>query len=409
MEWRYRVPHKNLGSICPTRYNEHTMNNHDISLTKGLEIEQFIGFRSTGQVIPRSAQVHELDSQFTLEPDGRNVEFATVATTDYRELMRDMLDQRNRLRAVLAQLHPDYTIVPGSTIGTQFHQEFQFSDPDNPYYRHIAEKHKLSILTASVHYNLGMPQYLDTDGTRQTLVHLCNMWRTEAPLILAMTASSPFLNGAVTGEQSSRWLTFPPNPPLVPLWENYDDYLQWNCMQVAEQTMYNPKHLWLSVRPNGPNKPDSIDRLEVRIADASTDWSLVMAIMYWIELRTRCMLDYLAGGEGELPHHDGSELLTTIAENEFSAATHGVSGHFSDWFYAEETTIHDAIERRLADMESYLTDAALHTRCVSRLRQVLSDGSESTKKLHAIEQGFSVQEVVLDWIEESAYLDSRQP
>ena len=35
--------------------------------------------------------------------------------------------------------------------------------------------------------------------------------------------------------------------------------------------MRNERHLWTSVRPNGPDRPHSLNRLELRICDLVTD------------------------------------------------------------------------------------------------------------------------------------------
>ncbi|WP_425500602.1 glutamate-cysteine ligase family protein [Sodalinema gerasimenkoae] len=41
--------------------------------------------------------------------------------------------------------------------------------------------------------------------------------RVEAPLYLALSASSPFLDGELTGYDSTRWSVFPQVPQTVPL------------------------------------------------------------------------------------------------------------------------------------------------------------------------------------------------
>ena len=109
--------------------------------------------------------------------------------------------------------------------------------------------------------------------------------RCEAALLLALSASSPFLDGRNTSHHSQRWHQFPLTPPAVPLFRDHEHYIQWVEEQLATGGMRNERHLWTSVRPNGPRRPYDLNRLELRICDLVTNPDELLAITCLLELR----------------------------------------------------------------------------------------------------------------------------
>ena len=52
----------------------------------------------------------------------------------------------------------------------------------------------------------------------------------------------------------------------------------WVEHQLASGAMRNERHLWTSVRPNGPRRPYDLNRVELRICDLVTDPDELLAI-----------------------------------------------------------------------------------------------------------------------------------
>lgn len=359
-------------------------------LSKGVEVEQYIGSKSTGLVIPGAGIIASANGRFSVEPDARNIEYITPACRSYEDLLQEMVKGRLELRQTLSNHDKDWTVLPGSTVSLPFDQTFHRTKPDNPYHTHIEERHGLSILTTSIHYNIGLEGYSGDE-----IIRVCNLLRMEASLILAMTASSPFLGGKVSGMQSERWYQFPKAPAFVPYFASHQSYLQWNEHMVREQEMFNYRHLWASIRPNGDKKPQEIDRLEIRVADNSTHWETIIAIMAWIEFRVRYFLE----NTDLFVPNDDSDLIRLGDENEFNACLMGLSGHFSDWLNEEETTHYEAVFRRMEENPSLIKDLGLDT-YLSPLKKILIEGNESTHKLALIHDGYTVEDIYLQWIQE---------
>ena len=223
---------------------------HD-ELLKGLEEEVYTG-TADGTVIPLSPEVKAHLDGYTTEPDGRNVEFTTAPYRSYRTLTDRLMAKRCALRRFLEAEH-GATLVPGGCLSLAESDSFHISDPHNSYYRYIRETYGNRVVTASTHINLGIDD-------PEELLRAYRVLRLEASLFLALTAASPFLFGRVTGNHSTRWVRFPLTPERVPFFSDHAWFRAWMKRQIAAGTMQNARHLWLGIRPNGPDTPDVLDR-----------------------------------------------------------------------------------------------------------------------------------------------------
>ena len=187
-----------------------------------------------------------------------------------------MLEPRRRLRHWLRPR--GLTLLPGSSLSLGDSRRFERSDPTNPYHSYIEATYGTRVVTASVHINLGLTPMAP-------LFAAVRLIRCEAALLLALSASSPFLDGVATGAHSQRWLQFPLTPARVPLFRDHAHYIGWMEEQLAAGTMRNVRHLWTSVRPNGDDRPHGLNRLEIRICDLIDDPQLLLAVTAFAELR----------------------------------------------------------------------------------------------------------------------------
>ena len=117
--------------------------------------------------------------------------------------------------------------------------------------------------------------------------------RCEASLYLSLSASSPFLNNKLTNNHSQRWIQFPKTPSKVPFFYNHENYIKWIEENIKNGNMYNVRHFWSSIRPNGPQRPHVLNRLELRICDYVFDLDLLLAITALLELRVIYLFENL--------------------------------------------------------------------------------------------------------------------
>ncbi len=307
-------------------------------LLKGFEIEMYTG-TPQGEIVGMSDRIVANLDGFVREPDNRNVEYTTAPLASYDRLLCALVRPRQQLRHYLKTLG-DYTLIPGSTLSLGGADEFHRSDPQNPYHSYIEQTYHTKVVTASVHINIGI-------SDPELLFRACRLVRVEAPLYLAMSASSPFLNGQVTGYHSTRWGVFPKTPAHVPLFTSHAHHIQWTEAQLAKGTMQNIRHLWTSVRPNGDHRPYNLNRLELRICDLIVDPIALLAVTALLEARLGQLianpdLDPLVSSQ-----FTPEELITLTDANEAAAARSSLEATLQHWQDGRSITAKDWIAELL--------------------------------------------------------------
>ena len=281
-------------------------------LLKGFEVELFTG-RPDGTNVGVASEVARDLSDFVTEPDHRNLEYITPPIRAYEDLPEALLRPRRRLRQWLSPR--GLTLLPGSTLSLGDSSRFERSDPTNPYHDLIETTYGTKVVTASIHINLGI-----TD--QDWLFAAVRLVRCEAALLLSLSASSPFLGGELTGHHSQRWHQFPLTPRQVPLFRDHSHYTQWVEQRLADGQMRNERHLWTSVRPNGPRRPYELNRLELRICDLITDPAELLAITAWLELRLLELRDHPQRLDPLLASQLSEKELAELADSNDAAAAH---------------------------------------------------------------------------------------
>jgi predicted glutamate--cysteine ligase len=340
-------------------------------LTKGFEVEMFTG-RRDGTVVGCAAEVSRTLEGFVTEPDNRNLEYITPPDADYQRQLRFLLAPRLQLRNWLAER--DLTLLPGSTLSLGDSGCFVRSNPGNDYHGAIERLYGTRVVTASVHINLGLE-------AMEPLFAGLRLLRCEGALLLALSTSSPFLDGQVTGAQSQRWLQFPLTPPQVPLFLSHNHYVTWMREQLVLGSMLNVRHLWTSVRPNGERRPESLNRLEIRICDLIADPRVLLAITAWAELR----LLQLLGNPAQLDPLQASSLtpeeLAKLADrNDRAVAKDGLEATVCHWRTGDPVLARNWLEEERQAMAPLAEHLGL-TSILEPLTAVLAEGSESIRWL----------------------------
>lgn len=353
-------------------------------LPKGFEVEMYTG-RPDGQVVGCAAEAAAALADFVTEPDNRNLEYTTPPEASYRRQLELLLEPRRRLRAWLAPR--GLTLLPGSTLSLGDSHRFERSAPENPYHDTIEAAYGTRVVTASVHINLGIE-------AMQPLFAGLRLLRCEAALLLALSASSPFLDGESCGVHSQRWLQFPLTPPQVPLFTSHQHYIHWMEEQLAAGAMFNVRHLWTSVRPNGDDRPHDLNRLELRICDLIADPLELLAVTAFAELRLQRILD-------EPERHDplrcsrlGPAELAALADaNDRAAARSSLECTLCHWRDGRPIEARHWLERELADLAPLAAERGLAT-ALQPLETLLERGNQAMRWLERHRRGESIAAIM---------------
>jgi len=359
-------------------------------LLKGFEVEMYTG-RPDGAVVGCSAAAAAALAGFVTEPDHRNLEYITPPDASYARQLALLLEPRRRLRAWLAPR--GLTLLPGSTLSTGDSRRFERSDPQNPYHSFIEATYGTRVVTASVHINLGLSGDQGPAAMDQLFAGL-RLLRCEAALLLALSASSPFLDGVPTGAHSQRWLQFPLTPPEVPLFLSHQHYIAWMEEQLAAGTMQNVRHLWTSVRPNGDHRPHDLNRLEIRICDLVSDPLLLLAITAYAELRLHQL-------QRRPEHHDpirASQLspaaLAALADaNDRAAAQASLDASLRHWRDGRDIQARHWLQGQIEALAPLADELGLAP-LLDLLPTLLREGNQAMQWLQRHAAGESVAAIV---------------
>ncbi len=361
---------------------------HQHLLLKGFEVELFTGL-TTGEHYGVSDSVSKELDNFVQEPDKRNIEYITSPKSEYNCLRNELIAPRKKIREWLSQRN--LTLLPGSTLSLGNSNEFLRSDKYNPYHEFIEKNYWSSVVTTSIHINLGI-------NDLPLLFSAIRLMRCEAALFLSLSASSPFLDGLTTGAHSQRWLQFPLTPKNVPIFTDHAHYVRWIETKLANGEMVNERHLWSSVRPNGPKRPYLLDRLELRICDLITNFDLLLAITALVELRILSLfqnlnkLDPLTGSKLSI-----KELEKLSTHNDKAAAKDSLNATLFNWTDGNSITSKDWLEQLLEDVRPMAIEMNM-SRTLEPIQEVLNQGNQAMQWIDQYKKGKSIKTIIQEGI-----------
>ena len=359
-------------------------------LLKGFEVELFTGTYAGKNVGVASAITEDL-SDFVKEPDQRNLEYITVPDQRYAVLKHALLLPRQKLRKWLD--FQKLTILPGSTLSLGNTKIFERSDLENSYHSFIEKNYGTNVVTASIHINLGIENL-------SLLFSALRLVRCEASLFLALSASSPFLEGQATGAHSQRWVQFPKTPSNVPLFVDHAHYVAWVEEQLGQGSMQNERHLWTSVRPNGPERPHVLNRLELRICDLVADVDLLLAITALLELRIINLKSNMKKFDPiEASSKTQEELALLADENDLIAAQSSLDANLFHWKNGKQIKCRDWINELLLDVTPLAKELDMFE-LLQPIETVLTNGNQSMMWLDSYSKGVSIQTLLQQGIGE---------
>jgi carboxylate-amine ligase len=224
-------------------------------------------------------------------------------------------------------------------------------------------------------------------------IHVANGMRVHVPILLALSANSPYWRGDDTGLASTRMPIFRafPRVGIPPTYKNWDDFEERIGFMVEAGVMEDYTWLWYDVRPH-PN----FGTVEIRAMDAQTHVEHTLALAALIQAMVKELAEHYEAGK-RLTHYP-HEMLD---ENKWLASRHGLEGELVD--LPKRTTVPaKALAKRLYDR---LKDHAQDLGAADELEGVLDllergNGAYRQRKVYEANRDFS--ELLQDIVEASA-------
>ena len=335
----------------------------------GIEEEYFLADAAT-RGTPRRA-VHAFHRAVNAcHPDiGREllvsqVEVASTPFTSFADASGQLADAR----AELAKIGRDHGILvlaagthPLARWSRQAHTEKD---------RYKALLHEMQMLgrrnlCCGMHVHVEVP---DPDAR----VDLMNRLLPFMPLLLALSASSPFWQGRDTGLAGYRMSAFceMPRTGLPDLFRDMEDYDRYVSAMIGAGAIKDASYLWWTLRPSV-----KYPTLELRVADSCTSLShsLAIAALYrclvCLAVRTPRLHAGLTGGARAI-----------VSENLWRAQRDGRRAVFLDYAGGEATALAETLDQTLG----LIADDADALGCAKeamQAREIAEHGASSDRQL----------------------------
>src|SRR5437660_1435422 len=224
-------------------------------------------------------------------------------------------------------------------------------------------------------------------------IHVANGMRVHVPLLLALSANSPFWRADSTGLLSTRTPIFRafPRVGIPPAYRSFEEYSSRVEFMVSSRVIEDYTYLWYDVRPH-PN----LGTVEVRVMDSQTrvEHTVGLAAL------TQALVKELA------EHFDAGKRLSRypfemLDENKWLATRHGLDGELVDLPSAERVPAR-ALARRLVDrMREHCVDLGSAGE-LDAIEDLLERGNGAARQMVVYDANHDLREVMAEIVAATA-------
>jgi glutamate---cysteine ligase / carboxylate-amine ligase len=216
-------------------------------------------------------------------------------------------------------------------------------------------------------------------------IHVTNGMRVHLPLLLALSANSPFWRGDSTGLDSTRtpiFRTFP-RVGIPPRYDNFEDWRKRIEFMVRAKAIGDYTYLWYDVRPH-PN----FGTVEIRVMDSQTRVEHTLALAALIQAMVKELAEHYEAGKrlSRYPY----EMLD---ENKWLAARHGLDGQLVDLPKTDRVPVVDLARRLMKRLRPHAEELGSATE-LEGLEEILENGDGASRQLVVYEANHDLREVV---------------
>lgn len=231
-------------------------------------------------------------------------------------------------------------------------------------------------------------------------IHVTNGMRVHMPLLLALSANSPFWRGDQTNLDSTRTPIFRAFP-RVGIPPRYDDFEDWS---KRIEFMYESKvirdytYLWYDVRPH-PN----FGTVEIRVMDSQTRVEHTLALAALVQAMVKELAEHYEAGKklSRYPY----EMLD---ENKWLAARHGLESELVDLPDTDRVPARDLARRLLTRLRPHAQELGSLDE-LDCLEDILEHGNGASRQVVVYGANHDLREVVREIVDASVPAPAETP
>src|SRR3989440_8317128 len=179
-------------------------------------------------------------------------------------------------------------------------------------------------------------------------IHVANGMRVHMPILLGLSANSPFWRADSTGLASTRTPIFRafPRVGIPPRYNNWEDYERRIEFMVKARVIEDYTYLWHDVRPH-PN----FGTVEVRVMDSQTHVEHTLGLAALVQAMVKELAEHFEAGK-RLSRYP----FEMLDENKWLAARHGLDGEVVDLPHCERVATRALARRLINRMRDHAQD-----------------------------------------------------
>ena len=311
-----------------------------------------------------------------------------IATTPCRNT-REAGDQLRNLRRVTQETAAREGLAIGSAGTHPFAMWEDARVVARPRYRELIAGLQFIArqeLIFGVHVHVGVD---DPDKA----IHIANGMRVHVPMLLALSANSPFWRADATGLQSTRTPIFRafPRVGIPPRYDNWHDFERRIDFMTQTRVIEDYTYLWYDVRPH-PN----FGTVEVRACDSQTRVEHTLGLAALIQALVKELGEHFDAGKklGRFPY----EMLD---ENKFIAARHGLEGELVDLPKATRVPTKQLVQRVLKRVRGHAEELG-SADDLDAVQDILDRGNGGARQLVVYEANHDLREVMAEIVDKTA-------
>ena len=209
--------------------------------------------------------------------------------------------------------------------------------------------------------------------------------RVHLPVLLALSANSPFWRADATGLASTRTPIFRafPRVGIPPTYDDWDDYADKIGFMVDSRVIEDYTYLWYDVRPH-----PRLGTVEIRVMDAQTRVEHTLGLAALIQAMVKELAEHFEAGTPltRYPHQ-------MVDENKWLAARHGLEGELVDLPSRERVPTRELARRLLDRLRPHAEELGSAAE-LAGVEDLLERGNGAARQLVVHEANHDLREVV---------------
>jgi len=232
----------------------------------------------------------------------------------------------------------------------------------------------------------GMHVHVGVDDPDKA-IHVVNGMRVHMPILLGLSANSPFWRADVTGLASARTPIFRafPRVGIPPTYRDWEDYEKRIDFMVHSGVIEDYTFLWHDVRPH-PN----FGTVEIRVMDSQTRVEHTLGLAAMVHGLVKELCEHFEAG-GQLSRYP----FEMLDENKWLAARHGLEGELVDLPNWDRVPARDLARRLIDRIREHCADLG-SLDDLEAVEDLLERGNGAARQVVVYEANHDLREVMAE-------------